>query len=109
MLYIEGNTIRLTRGDTAYLTFPMTTLEGEEYVVQKGDTLRFTVRKFIDDENFMLQKVITGGNLIHIEPGDTAGLAFGLYKYDVELTTSSGDVFTIIDTSTFEILSEVTY
>lgn len=107
MLYINGNTIKLTRGDTAFLRVPITR-EGEEYVVQPTDTLAFSVKKNVRDENFTFQKVVTGDNLVHIEPTDTAGFPFGSYKYDIQLTTSSGDVFTIVDVSTFEILPEVT-
>ena len=113
MLYLESNgTIRLTRGDTAYLTVPIKIKDSnddiEDYVMNSSDTLIFSVKKSIRDEEYSFQKTIQGKNTIHIEPTDTAGLSFGKYKYDVQLTTSSGDVFTLVDTSDFEILSEVT-
>lgn len=40
---------------------------------------------------------------------DTNTLDFGKYKYDVQLTTESEEVYTIIEPSIFEILPEVTY
>ena len=51
---------------------------------------------------------MTGSNQFHIEPEDTKFLSFGKYLYDVELTTASGDVYTVIVPTTFEVLKEVT-
>jgi hypothetical protein len=109
MLYVKENgNIKLTRGDTAYLTFPMTTSTGEEYVMQAGDKLELTVRETVEIENALIHKVVMGANEFYIEPSDTAGLAFGKYKYDVQLTTADGDVFTVTPVREFEVLGEVT-
>ena len=107
MLYIEGNTIRLTRGDTAYLEFPLKTEVGE-YVMVSNDTLTLSVKKNTKDTEYIFQKVITGTNTFHIEPNDTTDLSFGKYTYDVQINTADGDVFTVIPPSTFEVLNEVT-
>lgn len=107
MLYIEGNTIRLTRGDTAYLQIPLTTTDGI-YELASEDTLTLSVKKSTRDMDYYFQKVLTGSDIFHIEPSDTAELAFGKYVYDVQLNTSNGDVFTVIPPSTFEVLAEVT-
>ena len=109
MLYIKGNSIKLTRGDTAYLTIPLELLTGEEYIMQPGDKLELTIKEYVLTNQALVHKEIIGGNVFHIEPTDTANVPFGKYKYDIQLTTSSGDVFTVIDTDTFEILQEVTY
>lgn len=108
MLYINGNTIRMTRGDTAYLTFPLKTSTGEEYTMQTDDVLTFSVKETIEDDEYILQKSITGSNTIHIEPQDTTYLSIGKYEYDIQLNMASGDVFTPIEVSTFELLPEVT-
>lgn len=112
MLYIEGNSIRLTRGDTAYLTVPIfIKVNGEnteEYTMQPDDTLTLSVKKAVRDVEYCFQKVTTGTNTIHILPQDTAELAFGKYKYDVQLVTAGGDVFTLIEVDNFELLQEVT-
>lgn len=108
MLYIDGNNIRLTRGDTAYLTIPITTELGEEYVMQSGDTLTFSVKKNETMSEYLFQKKVTGSNEIHIEPNDTKSLPFGKYKYDVQIDLTSGDVFTVIEPSIFELMKEVT-
>lgn len=110
MLYIKDDgTIRLTRGDTARLTIPIiNSASNDEYVMQSGDVLFFTVKKSAKDANYLFQKESTGTNSIHIKPEDTENLSFGKYKYDVQLTTAFGDVYTIIEPAMFEIMEEIT-
>lgn len=107
MLYIEGTTIRMTRGDTVYLNVPLTSAT-EAYEMRSNDTLTLSVKKTTRDTAYVFQKVLTGTQSFHIEPSDTADLAFGKYLYDVELKTSDGDVYTVIPPSTLELLAEVT-
>lgn len=111
MLYVESNgTIRLTRGDSA--RFKVTIQqpdENDEYIIQPGDTLRMTVKKSTDDTHSLVRKVVVGASTFYFEPTDTEHLAYGKYKYDVELTTESGDVYTVIEPTTFELLQEVTW
>lgn len=109
MLYIDDKTIKLTRGDTARLTVPITNLANNgEYTMESGDILYFTVKKTAKDSDFLFQKSVTGSNSIHIKPEDTADLSFGKYKYDVQLTTATGDVYTVIEPSIFEVMEEIT-
>ena len=109
MLYIDDKTIKLTRGDTARLTVPIINLANNgEYTMESGDILYFTVKKTAKDSDFLFQKSVTGSNSIHIKPEDTADLSFGKYKYDVQLTTATGDVYTVIEPSTFEVMEEIT-
>ena len=107
MLYIEGNTIRLTRGDTAYLHIPLTSTEGA-YEMAPDDTLTLSVKKSTRDSEYTFQKVIKGSDVFRIDPSDTAETSFGKYTYDVQLQNSNGDIFTVIPPSTFEVLVEVT-
>ena len=111
MLHVEyDGTIQLTRGDTARLTVTIANeADGNEYAIQSGDTLTLTVKKAVTDAEPSIQKVLTGAATFHIEPKDTAQLEFGKYKYDVQLTTAGGDVYTVIEPTTFEILQEVTW
>lgn len=108
MLYISGNNVKLTRGDTAYLTVPIVMENGEEYVIQNGDTLILSVKKTVSDADYCFQKFVPNDTTIHIEPSDTENLPFGKYKYDIQLNKANGDRFTLIDVATFEILPEVT-
>lgn len=111
MLHIDNDgTIQLTRGDTARLTVGITNdTDGNEYALESGDELTLTVKKNATDKEPLFQKVLTGTNTFHIEPKDTAQAEFGKYKYDVQLTTASGDVYTVIEPTTFSILQEVTW
>ena len=110
MLYIESNNvIKLTRGDTAKLTVPIENdLDNTSYVMDEQDVLTFTIKKSVKDNDNLVQKVVTGSNNFHIKPEDTDSLPFGKYVYDVQLTTAGGDVYTVIEPTSFEILSEVT-
>lgn len=107
MLNIIGNAIELTRGDTAYLTVPIT-IEGEPYTMSADDRLTLSVKQNVKEDVYCFQKVSVGNNVIHIEPADTKSMEFKKYKYDVQLNRANGDVFTVVPTDTFEVLSEVT-
>lgn len=109
MLHIESDgTIKLTRGDTARLTVPITNeLDSSEYVMGEEDILTFTIKKTVKDNDPLVQVTSKGNNQFYIAPDDTKPLAFGNYKYDVQLTTAAGDVYTVIEPSVFEVLPEV--
>lgn len=111
VLYVDDNgSIQLTRGDTARLSVVVNNeLTGSSYDIQETDTLTLTIKKNVNESTPLVQKVIRGSNQFYIEPTDTRHLQFGKYVYDVELRTDSGDVYTIIVPSLFEILKEVTY
>jgi hypothetical protein len=110
MLYVNAdNTIKLTRGDTAYLDITVTEdSTGEPYVMKAGDKLTMTVKKTCKDSECYFSKTVEDSTLIVIEPVDTARLAFGNYMYDVQLDTSAGEVFTVIEPACFTIMPEVT-
>ena len=109
MLEVNGNDIKLTRGDTAYLTIPITdTISGNDYEMGEDDVLYFSVKKNINSQEYLFQKEIAGGNTFKILPEDTKRLRFGIYIYDVQLNASNGDIFTIIEPSNFEVKTEVT-
>lgn len=106
---LKDGTIKLTRGDTARFTVPIINeTDGKEYIMQEGDTLALSIKQSVNDAELLMQKVLTGQNTFHIEPNDTANMKFGHYKYDVQLTTAGGDVYTVITPKLFEILEEVT-
>lgn len=108
MLSVSGTTIKLTRGDTAYLSLDLT-MDGEAYEYADGDTVTLSVRVNTDDNpEYLFQKVVNAGETIVIQPEDTKPLAYGRYKYDVQLNTVQGEVFTVIEPSTFQITEEVT-
>lgn len=113
MLYVEDNgTIRLTRGDSAWLDIGIANISSDNstgrYAITPDDVLTLSVKKKIKDEECIFSKTVTGSTTIYIKPNDTKYMTFGRYVYDVQLTTASGDVFTIIEPSVFEIMPEVT-
>ena len=112
MLYVEGNTVRLTRGDTAFLEIPIKAKleDGTEtpYVMAATDQLTLSIKRTIKDATPCVQKVLVGTNTFHICPEDTVDCEFAKYLYDVQLKTAEGDVYTVIEPSTFEMLREVT-
>lgn len=110
MLVIDGNAIRLTRGDSATLTCKVYTPESDEYTLEPGDTMLFTLRKYAKgatDDGYLLRKTFVGGG-VYLAPEDTAGLAYGPYFYDVELRFGGGGVNTVIPFSSFTLEQEVT-
>lgn len=110
MLKIEGSTIRLTRGDTAKISIAIdNATSGHAYVLEDGDTLTFTIKKSVYETNAIIQKVMTGSATISIEPEDTEDLSYGAYVYDVQLTTESGEIYTVVEPSEFNLTSEVTW
>lgn len=111
MLYVlEDGTIKLTRGDTARLEVTIeNSLTGEEYLMDPDDILTFTIKKSVKDNESLIKKESQGHNAFHIEPEDTAELSFRKYVYDVQISRSNGDVYTVIVPTTFEIMKEVTY
>lgn len=117
MLDIHGTSIFLTRGDTAYLQFPLynaifkdgKVVEKSEYEIDEQDSLTITVSKKANDASAaVFRHTVFGDNTIKIVPSDTRDLVIGQYRYDVELVMANGDVFTVVKDSAFNITNEVT-
>ena len=97
MLEVQGTTIHLTRGDTAEFEIAALGYDGKPYEFQEGDAVRFRLTRKWDDRNAIVERAVpTTTMLLKIVPSDTSELRFGDYKYDVQLTTAGGDVFTFI-------------
>lgn len=108
MLTCDGNTIHLTRGDSAVLLLKIRKDDDTEYELQAGDSVLFTVKNSVYDTAVIMQKKLTGG-AIKLTPDDTKNLQYGTYYYDVELTQSDGFVATVIGPQKLIIEPEVTY
>lgn len=103
---INGSTIHITRGDTAYMTLDLYDSTGK-YILRDTDIVQLTVKENIDDNVFLFQKRLVEGQF-KIESVDTKQLAFGNYIYDVQIIFENGDVNTVIEPSVFKICGEVT-
>ena len=109
MLIISGTDIMLTRGNTAELLVLPQNEDGTPFFLEEGDKVLFTVKNRYDKE--MIQKEIlpsaqneeTGEITIILSPEDTINMNPQAYTYDVLLVTASGDAYTFIPRSVFEI------
>ena len=96
----------LTRGDTATLLVSLENYNGSQYHMQEGDVLKLAIKKRVCDQTAIIEKESTEAQF-DFAPSDTENMAFGDYKYDVQLTTADGDVYTVIPVSTFRIMEEI--
>ena len=102
MLYVEGKTIYLTRGDSANITISLKDNLGNAYQPVAGDKIYFRLKKNVFGKNILLLKEIDPSTLIlQIAPLDTENLEFSTYRYEIELVTASGDRFTVIENGEF--------
>lgn len=109
MLYIENNIVYLTRGDSASLVVTIKDLDGNDYTLQAGDELVFTMKQNCETAEIVITKDITADSTITLQPSDTESLRYGDYVFDVQLTQAGGDVYTVIPPSIFRIAKEVTF
>lgn len=105
---LKNNEIELTRGDTAELKVDITDDSDNPYTVGADDTLTLSVKRNVKESEYCVTKSVKGDNIINLEPKDTAGLACREYVYDVELVTSDGRTYTVIEKTPFVLRDEVT-
>ena len=104
---VNGTDLWMTRGDSETVVIACA-----ERPFTEGDTVVFTVKKDVFDEMPVLQKKITefteeGDAVVEVYPEDTRKMQETLYRYDVQLTTASGTVATIVRNSQFVLEREV--
>ena len=103
-----SNNILITRGDTATIDISIKDETGQEYNLQTGDVLLFSVKRLPIASNPVIEKTFTNKQLI-LSSADTDSLSFGTYKYDITLITASGEVCTFINYCNFFCLRIVVY
>ena len=103
--------IRIPRGDSGYFEVKRTK-EGILLPFEEGDVLTFTVKKTAEDAEILIQKQVysfeDGVALFRLDPADTAPLAFGAYRFDVQAIYPSGDVDTLVGPGNFYVGEEIT-
>lgn len=102
----DNNVIKLTRGDYASFNIKLLDINGDEYSLQDGEYVTFTVKRNTRDPNILIQKT---GTTIEIFGEDTNNLPYGRYCYDAELTFANGEKDTFITPTDFYIEDEVTW
>ena len=109
MLIIEGNIIKITRGDTLTLTVSMTK-DGEAYIPVEGEVVRFALSKGYVGQNgykLILTETIPNDTLTFtLDAEVTQALSEPAYNYDVQITHTDGTVDTFIS-SVMKMIDEV--
>lgn len=103
MFHVNGTNIKLTRGDSATLSV---SLDG--YAMQDGDSLTLSCKVDPSKDDYLFQLTADETQTFSFEPETTAALDFGAYRYDIQLTTSGGEVYTVIPVSSFTVMEEIT-
>ena len=113
-MIISGENIYMTRGDTEVLNISLELEDGDEPLLEDGDTLYFTVKTSPETPVKTIQKIVTdfgneGVAEIVIEHDDTKSLRPGRYVYDVQVTKADGTVYTPIKQRAFVLEGDVTH
>lgn len=100
------------RGTTNDISVSLYDADGEPYVLEEGEVLRFGVKSSLKDKTYVIIKDITVGNeqgvyTFSLAPDETQGCDFGIHYYDVGLQSGT-DYYNVIECSAFEILYNVT-
>ena len=107
--------ITMARGDLESRTFQIRSPDGTPFT-EELDEIYFSVKRNHNDRNVKFQKRMTTGEIVSlgegryqfaIEPGDTDGLAFGEYEFDIELVKNGLIKKTFA--GTLKLLREVTH
>lgn len=84
----------------------------DNYLLDEGDVVYFTVNDKLEKANPLIQKVITefqnNRAVIRLSTTDT-DIPVGNYYYDVEVDTADGRVDTIMGPSRFKVLGGVKF
>lgn len=104
----SNNMIFLTRGDTFKAVLTITYPDGSIYTPIEGDSIRFAMKRDVDDtECLILKDIPIDTMMLQLDPADTKELEFGSYIYDIQLTKANGDVDTFITASKLKLTVEV--
>lgn len=84
----------------------------DNYILDKGDKVYFTVNNELEQKNPKIQKVIdkfeNGKAVVKLTSEDT-NIAVGNYYYDVEVDTADGRVDTVMGPYKFKVLGGVKF
>ena len=107
MFTISGFDLSLTRGDNATFRVTLKSLDGQPITLGENDELMFSVKKNAKSTEKLISIISDENGSFSIEPQHTSGLKFGTYRYDVQLTTYDGRVYTVIPVSIFKVCEEI--
>lgn len=103
----DTKTMTIIKKDTASFDVAL-----DNYQLQDGDSVTFTIASTIEQEEPILQKVITdfvdGVATVFLTKEDT-DIEVGSYLYDIQVDTMDGRVDTIVGPAKFKVNGGVTY
>ena len=111
MIDIDGYTVSITRGDTAYIKFNLTNSAGQPITLESGDVVKCQVRDKKIGGRLLFDGVIERDNneiVWHIRPQDTKDLQALTYFWDAEVRYVGGDIFSFVPVSKFIVWPEIT-
>lgn len=104
---IETQTISMIAKDTGDFVINI-----ENYLLDEGDTVYFTVNKELELENPLIAKEVkefTDNKAIVKLTAEDTNLAPGTYFYDVQVNTADGRIDTVLGPAKFKIAGGVKY
>lgn len=106
--WIKKNIISCTREDSLWTRLDLYDSDGNKYVPDPGDTIRFALKKTPDDnEEHLIEKTIPNDTLeLRLDPEDT-DLPVGEYWYDIEVVLTNGFTDTVVGPAKFKITPQV--
>lgn len=103
---LRKNHMRVVQGDTAIFNIDI-----NDYEFIEGDIVYFTVKKNINDKDYVLQKIVSdfidNKAFFQLSKHDT-NISTGSYVYDIQVSLHNGIVDTVVLPSKFEVLEGVT-
>lgn len=106
--WIKKNIISVTEGDSLWTKLSLVDSDGNDYVPDPNDIIRFALKKSTkDSEAHLVEKIIPNDTLeLRLDPEDT-NFPPGDYYYDIEVTLNNGFVDTVVGPCKFKITPQV--
>lgn len=106
--WIKKNIISVTRADSLWTKLQLADSDGNEYIPDPNDVIKFALKTSTDDsEEPIVSKIIPNDTLeLRLDPEDT-DYPVGDYYYDIEITLTNGFVDTVVGPCKFKITPEV--
>ena len=103
----DTNAMTIIKKDTASFDVAL-----DNYNLEDGDSVTFTISKQVEEEEPILQKTVTdfvdGVATVKLTKEDT-NIEVGTYLYDIQIDTSDGRVDTVVGPAKFTVKGGVTY
>ena len=106
--WIKKNMISVVRGDSLWTKLELKDSDGNPYIPDQGDTIRFSMKTSTDDEEqpIVVKNIPYDTLELRLDPQDT-DLPVGVYWYDIEITLNNGFVDTCVGPCKIKITEQV--